>query len=49
VQTTKVDDWIECVSCRNWLRNFYSPYENKRVDCDRKFIRDKNSKIQKKI
>ena len=45
MQTTTEDDWIECVSCRNWLLEFCSPYENKWVDCHRKLMRDKNSKM----
>jgi len=24
----KEDDWIECVSCRNWLYKFCSPHND---------------------
>ena len=27
VQTTKEEDWLECVSCRKWLHEFCSPYK----------------------
>jgi hypothetical protein len=42
----KEDDWIECVSCRNWLHEFCSPYKVKGVDCGRKLLQEKNSNMQ---
>ena len=35
LQTTKEDDRIECVSCRNWLHVFCSPYKHRYFDCGR--------------
>jgi hypothetical protein len=49
VQITKKDDWMEGVSCRNWLHDFFSLYKDKRVDCVRKLLQEKKSKMQKKI
>lgn len=49
MQKAKKDDWIECVSCRNWLHEFCSPYKHKYVDCGRKLVRDKNSKMQMRM
>jgi DNA-directed RNA polymerase subunit RPC12/RpoP len=46
---TKEDAWIECVSCRNWLHKVCSPYNDKCFDCGRKLLREKNSKMQKRI
>jgi hypothetical protein len=47
VQTTKEDDWIRCGSCRSLLHEFCYTYEDKRVDCGSKLLREKNSKMQK--
>jgi len=49
VQTAKKDDWIECVNCRNWLREFCSPCNHKCFECGRKLLREKYSKMQKMI
>jgi hypothetical protein len=40
-KTTKEDDWIECVSCRNWLHEFWSPHEDQYVDYGRKLLLQK--------
>ena len=49
LQTIKEDDWIECVSYRNWLHDFRSPYKDKCVDYGKKLLREKNSKMQKRM
>jgi hypothetical protein len=41
LQTTKEDDWIESLSCRNWLHEIYSPYKEKCVDYGKKVLRQK--------
>jgi len=49
VPTAKNDDWIEYVNCRNWLREFCSPCKHRCFDCGRKLLREKSSKMQKRI
>jgi len=49
MQTTTEDDWIECVSCRNWLRQFCSPYKDKCVECGIKLRREKKSNDRKDL
>jgi len=49
VQTTKENDWMECVSCRNWLHDFCSPYKDRCVYCGRKLVRLKESNTQKRV
>jgi hypothetical protein len=49
LKATKEDDWIECESYRNWLHEFCSPYKEKRFDCGRKLLRQKNGMMQKRM
>jgi hypothetical protein len=49
LHTAKDDDWTEYVSSRKWLHELCSPYKDKCVDCGRKLLRDKNSKMQKRM
>ena len=37
------------MSCRHLLQEFCSPYEDKCFDCGRKLLREKNSKMQKRV
>ena len=48
-EQTKEDDWIVCVSCRNWLHKVCSPYNDKWFDCGSKLLREKNSNMQKRL
>jgi hypothetical protein len=41
VQKAKEDDWMEYVSCRNWLHESSSPYKHECVDCIRKLMRER--------
>jgi hypothetical protein len=46
---TKEDEWVECVSCRNWLHKICSLYKDKCFDCCRELLRKKNSKMKKRL
>ena len=45
VPTSKEDDWIECVKCRNWPLVFCSAYKDKFVDFGRKLLTEKIRKM----
>jgi hypothetical protein len=49
LQKTKVGDWIECASCRNWLHEFCSPYNDKCFDCGRKFCERKREDAEEDV
>jgi len=44
VQTTK-DDWMEYVSCRNWLHEISSPHKRDFFNCSRKLMREKKQPV----